>query len=697
MDQNLSAAPAEDCEEVDTPLIRLWMLRMLVPLNGFYSCWGITGFEDAGVAERLGLVVPDWQTEEREAVRAIRAELSRLQEAAEMEIGAATVPEVLGRNVARLARLVGLRDAECRILEFAILLRVDVHLGTVADWLGSLAAKKFYRTLSVVLGVSAKDIRSALSARSALARSGLLTESAIGSARLRGKLDLISEAFATAMTEADGEPEAMLRTIVSPSAPPLLSIEHYAHIRKSLNGLRPYLAQAIAGRQAGVNILVHGTPGTGKTQLARVLAQEIGCHLFELASEDQNGDPIDGDHRLRAFKVAQSVFSNSSGVILFDEVEDILNCEYRLLHEEPALQKHKAWLNRMLEHNPVPALWVSNRVRGIDPATIRRFDMVVELPVPPKSQRERIVQEACGDMLRPASVSRIAASDTLAPAIISRAASVMRAIRSDLPEEAVAETLEHIISSTLTAQGHAPLSRTSSVQSAGYDIGCANAGVDLQGIAAGIAETREGRLCLYGPPGTGKTAFGRWLADAAGLPIHVRRASDLLSKWVGGTERNIARAFREASEEGALLLLDEVDSFLQERNQAHHAWEVTGVNEMLSQMECYEGVLVATTNLMQELDQAALRRFELKIKFGYLRADQAWALLERHCRSLGLPEPSPALTRSLGRMETLTPGDYAAVARQARIRSIRSAEDFIAALANECALKKGVSSPIGFV
>lgn len=695
MDQSLS--PVEDSEEVDSPLIRLWMLRMLIPLKGVFCCWGIAGFEDTGVAQRLGLAVPDWQTEEREAIRAVRAEMTRLHEVAELEDGAAVVPEVLERNVGRLARLVNLRDTERRILEFAILLRVDAHLSTVSDWLGTPSAKKFHHTLSIVLGVPVKEIRSALSARGVLSRSGLLTESAIGGSRLRGKLDLISDTFAYTMAETDGEPEAMLRTIVSPGASPLLSIGHYAHIKKSLNGLRPYLAQAIASRQAGVNVLVHGAPGTGKTQLARVLAKDLGCHLFELASEDQNGDPIDGDHRLRAFKVAQSVFSNSTGIILFDEIEDILNCEYKLRQEEPALQKHKAWLNRMLETNPVPALWVSNRVRGIDPATIRRFDMVVELPVPPKSQREHIVQEVCGDMLCPASVSRIAASDTLAPAIISRAASVMRAIRAELPEEAVSETLEHIISSTLTAQGHAPLSRSGSVPPGGYDIGCTNAGVDLQGIAAGVAEAREGRLCLYGPPGTGKTAFGRWLADAAGMPIHVRRASDLLSKWVGGTERNIARAFEEASEEGALLLLDEVDSFLQERNQAHQAWEVTGVNEMLSQMECYEGVLVATTNLMQELDQAALRRFELKIKFDYLRAEQAWALLERHCRALGLPEPAAALARSLGRMEILTPGDFAAVARQARIRSLRSAEDFIAALASECALKKGVSSPIGFM
>ena len=77
---------------------------------------------------------------------------------------------------------------------------------------------------------------------------------------------------------------------------------------------------------------------------------------------------------------------------------------------------------------------------------------------------------------------------------------------------------------------------------------------------------------------------------------------------MGVTEKNLARAFAAAGEEQAVLLLDEVDSFLQERRKATQSWEITAVNEMLTQMEHYRGLFIASTNLMDDLDAAALRR-----------------------------------------------------------------------------------------
>ena len=75
--------------------------------------------------------------------------------------------------------------------------------------------------------------------------------------------------------------------------------------------------------RTGVNIFVHGKPGTGKTELAKALAQWLGCELFEIASEDDRGDPADGDRRLRAFRAAQSFFARRRALLLFDEVEDV--------------------------------------------------------------------------------------------------------------------------------------------------------------------------------------------------------------------------------------------------------------------------------------------------------------------------------------------------------------------------------------
>ena len=86
-------------------------------------------------------------------------------------------------------------------------------------------------------------------------------------------------------------------------------------------------------------------------------------------------------------------------------------------------------------------------------------------------------------------------------------------------------------------------------------------------VLANLLTHRQGRICLYGPPGTGKTAYGQHVAAQLDRPLLLRRASDIISPWLGLTERNLARMFRQAQEEEAVLLLDEADSFLQDRQR----------------------------------------------------------------------------------------------------------------------------------
>src|SRR5690606_34107204 len=280
--------------------------------------------------------------------------------------------------------------------------------------------------------------------------------------------------------------------------------------------------------------------------------------------------------------------------------------------------------------------------------------------------REQILQQECHELLDMAATARIGSAERLSPAVITRAAEVVRTVRSSLKAEDAPRALEMLIENTLVAQGHPKLSKAAGRLPAHYDPRFIRADTDLEVVAQGIRRAGSARLCLYGPPGTGKTAYGYWLADQLGVPLHVKRGSDLLSKWVGGTEEKIARAFQEAESDGAVLLLDEVDSFLQDRRGAKAAWEVSEVNEMLTQMESYEGVFIATTNLMANLDQAALRRFDLKVKFDYLHPDQAWDLFLCQCKALGLRKPARRLRMALNQVRGLTPGDFAAVARQSR-------------------------------
>jgi SpoVK/Ycf46/Vps4 family AAA+-type ATPase len=423
------------------------------------------------------------------------------------------------------------------------------------------------------------------------------------------------------------------------------------------------------------------------------------CELFEVTSEDENGDPINGEKRLRAFRAGQNFFANRRALILFDEVEDVFNDGNNMYGSKSTAQTRKAWINRMLEENPVPTIWVSNSIDCLDQAFIRRFDMVFKLPVPSKSQREKIIREACQGMLSKESVHRIAEAEELAPAVITRAVAVVQSIRNELGEKNIPSAVEHLLSSTLEAQGYQSLKENNLDRlPKTYDPAFIHADANLVAVAEGLNKTKSGRLCLYGPPGTGKTAFGRWLADKLDLPLSVKRASDLISPYLGMTEHNIAAAFREAEQDKSLLLIDEVDSFLQDRRSAQRSWEVTEVNEMLTQMESFAGVFIASTNLMTGLDQAALRRFDLKVKFDFLRRDQAWSLFKRHCAAVGLPAPSQKHKSQLARLSCLTPGDFAAVARQNRFRPIATPIAFITALGQECLVKEeGQSKAIGFL
>lgn len=680
------------------PIIRLWLLRILVLLGGHREFVCANGFSNDAVAEMIGLGHWIDPSPNDFDLNAAQSELRLLHQKAEKRWAKAPLPACLRNNVGQLSDLVGLSATDCRILEFAVSIHNEPLLDDTADWLGHISSAKAFHALSGILNLPEPEIRASLSEQGILARAGLVTVDRSGTNSLRGKLDLLSLGFADLMASSETDPISLLRGTVSAAGPAQLNLSDYSHINASLEILHPYLRHAATTGRRGVNIFLHGAPGTGKSQLARALSDELGCELFEVASDNDEGDPVNGERRLRAFRAAQSFFAQRRALIAFDEVEDVFNDGDSFFGRKSTAQVRKAWINRMLEENPVPTLWMSNSIDGLDPAFIRRFDMVFELPVPPKKHRERILRENCGDLLDAATVSRIAEAESLAPAVVAKASAVVRSIRDDLGPEGCTTALERLISNTLEAQGHPPLAQHNPNRLPEiYDPAFIHADADLASVTAGLIATRAGRLCLYGPPGTGKTAYGRWLAEQLGIPLLIKRASDLMSMWVGENEKNIARAFREAGQEGAMLLIDEVDSFLQDRRGAQRSWEVSQVNEMLTQMESFSGVFIASTNLMTALDQAALRRFDLKVKFDFLRPEQAAELLRRYCGYLHLPAPQLDLLTRIMHLQRLTPGDFAAVLRQHRFRPIQSSATLVSALEAECAVKEGGKTSIGFL
>jgi SpoVK/Ycf46/Vps4 family AAA+-type ATPase len=218
-------------------------------------------------------------------------------------------------------------------------------------------------------------------------------------------------------------------------------------------------------------------------------------------------------------------------------------------------------------------------------------------------------------------------------------------------------------------------------------------------IVAALKARGHGTLCFHGAPGTGKTALAEHLAQQLERPLMIRRASDLVSKFVGETEQQMAAMFREAEAEKAVLLLDEADSFLQDRRNAQRTYEVTEVNEMLQGMERYNGVFVCTTNLMDRIDQAALRRFTFKIRFRPLTREQRERMFVVEALGGDTAALTDGLRSRLAKLEQLCPGDFAAVKRQVEILAERLVpEEFLAQLEAEHRIKPEVreSRSIGF-
>ncbi len=677
-------------------LVRLLILRALFPLGCTSRFLGELCFENDGIATFLGLDSQQ-DTYDRKAV------FARLQKAfTEAEESADTAwqySQTLADNLGSLQALVGLNEIESRLLVFVVLMHSEYLLSQVCcNWLDDLSTQSAFTVLAALLGVDKEDIVAALSSKGRLVRCGLLSVEPGSTHSLLRRIDLLSESFSDRLMSPVSSPEDFLLGAVKPGKLPTLGVGDYRHIQRQYSLTEQYLRNVLDQKKPGVNILIHGDPGTGKSELVRLLARQLDAGLLEVASEDEQGESFVGKTRLRVYKAAQQFFASQRTLILFDEIQDVFD-DGGVFGRSTA-QLRKAEINTLLEENPLPTFWLSNDICSMDNAFIRRFDIVVELDVPPLGRRNEILQDALADLPVTAdAVQRFARHAHLSPAVVNRAAAVVRMVSGSMPTQDVPVALETLFNQTLSAQGYAQIEKVAAnALPAFYDTRFVNADVDLSRLMEGVRQNPSARICLYGPPGTGKSAFAQWLAEQLQRPFHNRKLSDILSMFVGGTEKNLKRAFHDAEQDNAVLLLDEVDSFLQDRRQAQRSWEVTQVNEMLVQMEAFNGVFIASTNLMDNLDQAALRRFDLKIRLDYLMPDQAWSLFLAQCQSMQFSVMKDELQAKVHALRLLTPGDFAAVQRRHRFHPVTDAHALVDSLREECAVKEGGNSRrIGFV
>ena len=546
------------------------------------------------------------------------------------------------------------------------------------------------RALAALLGIDRREARHRIAADSPLIGSGLLCLGEGGyCSGLGGQSGHIQLAppVRRIMHRSYGSRREWVAAIVGQPLATPLAWEDFAH----LGAARDLAAKVVAGagkaNAGGVNLLLHGPVGTGKTELAKVLAAQAGMSIWAVGeTDDEGGEPTRGE-RLAALKLALRLLAKRKGaLILLDEAEDILASDIPFFGLFTPRQRDgsKVYVNRMIEKNTVPIVWTCNDVARIEPAVLRRMTMAVEVKTPDRLVRTRIWRQVLaetGPELGEDSVRRLADRYAVPPAVAANAA---RAAALSGGGEA---EIEEAMGGVLQLLGIGPCAPDADARD--FDPELVNCRDDPGVLAERLilpGTSRQWSLCLYGAPGTGKSQFARYIASRLGMEVMQQRASDLLSRWVGDSEKQIAAAFQTARASRALLVIDEADSLLSDRRGAARSWEVTQVNEMLTWMENHPLPFICTTNLMDRLDPASLRRFTLKLRFDPLTSAQAALAFKRF---FGVAAP-----RALA--DDLTPGDFATVHRKRDLFGVATPSALADWLDEEAAAKGKRTRAIGF-
>lgn len=470
-------------------------------------------------------------------------------------------------------------------------------------------------------------------------------------------LDLIR----SSLQRNQGNLEELLAGIIGEPCSASLGWDDFEHLDSIREKLRGFLHQSVRNKIPGVNILLWGPPGTGKTEFCKTLAARMEMRLYAVGEADEEGNEPSSRERMSYYRLAQNLLRHQEdAVLLFDEMDDLFEGDsLARFYGAKLAGRSKVFMNRLLERNPVPTLWIVNNPKILDEAFIRRMSLAIELKVPPANVRERVWKRVLekNKVEMPEDEMRCMAELNIAPAVIDSAARFTRQVGGGSEDFRFAA--QGII---LAMRGGKPLPTSAEAENFLPDL--THADLDLKHLTQRLcmADNRAFSFCLYGPPGTGKSAYLRFLAESLKMPVLIKRASDLLGMYVGESEKQIAEAFQEAIDRQSFLIFDEADSLLGDRRFARHSWEISQVNEMLTWMERHPLPFACTTNLKDRLDAASLRRFTFKCRFDYLSPKQVEMAFEYFFGH-------PLLLQGKA-IQHVTPGDFAVVRRKAEVLGV---------------------------
>jgi SpoVK/Ycf46/Vps4 family AAA+-type ATPase len=595
---------------------------------------------------------------------------------------------ILEKNLQLLAAHLGLDSVDVEFI--GLVIRHNNH-SQFAKLLNIFCREQLdtMEACAICIGVSAETLIERLQPNCKLLSSGLLSPAKRTGSDLDDYYNVLDSVH-NALTRNQGGPENLLAAMLGEPCQASLDWDDFDHLGATRDRVAGFLRQVVKDRIMGINILLWGAPGTGKTEFCKSLADHLGMKLYAVKEKDEDGGEPNRTDRLNFYKLSQNLLRNRSDSLqMFDEMDDLLGDRSlaKFFGAKPTFGS-KVFMNRAVENNPVPTFWLINDVSSLDEAFIRRMSLALEMKSPPSGVCERVWK-------RVLQRNRLELSDAdlkeltelnIPPAVVDSAARFTASIGGTAEDfRFAAQGIVHAM------RGGRPQVKEESGKHFHPEL--TKADLDLAMLTERLCQSpsRTFSLCLYGPAGTGKSAYLRYLADKMRMPVLIKRASDLLNKYVGESEKGIATAFQEAIDCDAFLIFDEADSLLGDRRHAERSWEVSQVNEMLTWMERHPLPFACTTNLRERLDPASLRRFTFKCRFDYLESRQ---IAQAFTHFFGHEMPAADQQQ----LAALTPGDFAVVRRKAEVLGLLGGPRTLMELLREEAWKKGegMSRRVGF-